>query len=59
MSIQRTRLVVEFPEILHRQIRISAAEENISLKAWLIRASLEYIRKNEELKNITASDHNQ
>jgi predicted HicB family RNase H-like nuclease len=51
--------VVEFPEILHRQIRISAAEENISLKAWLIRASLEYIRKNEELKNITASDHNQ
>lgn len=45
---KNTRLLVEIPEVIHKKIRMLAAEENISLKAWLMRIIIQYLRDIEE-----------
>lgn len=50
MKSTDTRLVVEIPEILHKQMRVSAAEQNMTIKNWVIIA---FLRRLEEEKHET------
>lgn len=49
-EIQRTakRFVIEVPDEYHRLVKISAAEKNISIRAWMSRAIKAELEKDKQ-----------
>lgn len=46
------RLIVEVPEEYHTDVKIRAAAKNISMRAWVSRAIIEQIKKEQQYDRI-------